>query len=475
MSSTVRQQARATGSSRDQRKVLAVLFIGVLMGALDIAIVGPALQSIRTSFGAGERDVSWIFSLYVLFNLVGTPLMAKLSDRYGRRVVYVSAVAVFAVGSLLVAAAPDLRTFLAGRSIQGFGAGGIFPVATAVIGDIFPPERRGRALGLIGAVFGIAFMLGPLFGGLLLPLGWHWLFLINLPVAALVIALALRRLPGVRRSERLPFDWAGMAALAGHLVLLAHGINQIDTAHFAESILSAAVWPSLAAAFLLGLAYIAIERRASDPILRLRLYTSRQTIIAGVLATGAGVGQLGVVYLPSMAVAAFGVSPAAASFLQLPLVIAVSVGSPFAGRMLDRYGSRIVVVSGALLFLGGMLMHGTTVSGLPSFMLASVLAGLGLTALVGAPVRYIMLNEAPPAERAAAQGLITLNTSIGQLVSSALLGAFVASRGGGVPGYRSAFLAVAAAGMVLSVLATGLKNRSEERATVNAAGGRFPH
>jgi EmrB/QacA subfamily drug resistance transporter len=464
----MRQHSSITGSSPEQRRVLAVLFIGVLMGALDIAIVGPALTSIRATFGVTERDVSWIFSLYVLFNLVGTPLMAKQSDRYGRRMVYVASVVLFAAGSLMTAAAPSFGIFLAGRSLQGFGAGGIFPTATAVIGDIFPPERRGGALGLIGAVFGIAFMLGPLFGGLLLPFGWQWLFLINLPAAALIIALALRHLPAVRRPERLPFDWLGMAALAGHLSLLAYGISRIDAAHFVPSLRSRAVWPSLAASALLGLSYIVIEQRARDPILRLRLYASRQTIIAGALAVGAGAGQLGVVYLPSLAVAAFGVSPATASFLQLPLVIAVSVGSPFAGRMLDRYGSRVVVVSGALVFLGGMLMQATTVSALPEFILAGVLTGLGLAALVGAPVRYIMLNEAPPSERAAAQGLMTLNISIGQLVSSALLGALVASRGGGVPGYRSAFLLVAAVGLVLAVMATGLKDRAAEQATLTA-------
>jgi MFS family permease len=451
---------------------MAVLFLGVLMGALDIAVVGPALSSLRATFGAGERDAGWIFSLYVLGNLVGTPLMAKLSDRYGRRAVYVAAVLLFAGGSLLVAAAPTFRFFLAGRSIQGLGAGGIFPVAAAVIGDTFPPERRGGALGLIGAVFGIAFMLGPVFGGLLLPFGWHWLFLINLPVAALIIILALRRLPGGGRTERLPFDWSGMTALAGHLVLLALGISRIDTAHIGRSLDSGDVWQPLAAAGLLGLLYIIIERRARDPILRLRLYTSRQAVIAGVLAVGAGAGQLGVVYLPSMAAAAFGVSGSTASFLQLPLVMAVSAGSPFVGRMLDRYGSRTVVVSGGLCFFAGMLMHGTMVSSLPEFIIAGMLAGLGLAALVGAPVRYIMLNEAPRAERAAAQGLMTLNISIGQLVSSALLGALIASRGGGVPGYRSAFLFVAAVAAVLTVTAGALKDRSEEQAAMAAADAR---
>src|SRR5690606_21418056 len=149
-------------------RVLAVLFTGVLAAALDIAIVGPALPALQQDFGVGERALSWVFSIYILFNLIGAPLVAKWSDRYGRRRLYVSSVATFAAGSVIVAAAPTFEVLLAGRAVQAFGAGGIFPVASAVIADTFPIERRGRALGMIGAVFGVAFLLGPLLGGLLL-------------------------------------------------------------------------------------------------------------------------------------------------------------------------------------------------------------------------------------------------------------------------------------------------------------------
>ena len=147
--------------NRRRNQLLLVLFIGVLMGALDIAIVGPALPAIQAYFGVGERAIAWIFAIYVLFNLVGTPLMAKLSDALGRRSIYVADVTLFALGSLLVAAAPNFGLLLVGRAVQGLGAGGIFPVASAVIGDTFPPEKRGSALGLIGAVFGLAFLVGP--------------------------------------------------------------------------------------------------------------------------------------------------------------------------------------------------------------------------------------------------------------------------------------------------------------------------
>ena len=253
---------------KKRNRVLLVLFVGVLMGALDIAIVAPALPTIRDYFGVDDRAAAWIFSIYVLFNLVSTPLMAKLSDSFGRRTIYVMDVAIFAAGSLVVSFAPTFAFVLIGRAIQGLGAGGIFPVASAVIGDTFPPEKRGRALGLIGAVFGLAFIIGPILGGILLMAGWRWLFLINLPVAAAVIVMALRVLPTARRSERLRFDWLGMLTLGVALASLAFGLNRIDTQAFGTSITTVQVWPFLLLALVLLAAFYFIEHRAVDPIVR---------------------------------------------------------------------------------------------------------------------------------------------------------------------------------------------------------------
>ncbi|MCC7512650.1 MAG: MFS transporter, partial [Anaerolineae bacterium] len=150
-------------TDKTRNQLLLVLFLGVLMGALDIAIVAPALPAIQTYYGIGDRALTWTFTIYVLFNLIGTPLMAKLSDTFGRRSIYILDIVLFALGSLFVALAPAnlFAGLLFGRALQGLGAGGIFPVASAVIGDTFPPEKRGGALGLIGAVFGLAFLIGP--------------------------------------------------------------------------------------------------------------------------------------------------------------------------------------------------------------------------------------------------------------------------------------------------------------------------
>lgn len=452
--------------NRRRNQLLLVLFVGVLMGALDIAIVGPALPAIQTYFGVGERAIAWVFAIYVLFNLVGTPLMAKLSDALGRRSIYVLDVILFAVGSLLVAYAPAFPLLLMGRAVQGLGAGGIFPVASAVIGDTFPPEKRGSALGLIGAVFGLAFLIGPILGGVLLIFGWRWLFLVNLPLALVVIAMSLRLLPATRPGGRRPFDWAGMAVLGTLLAALAYGLNQLDTGHFLSSLSSLQVWPFLLAVLALLPIFGWVERRAQDPVLRLNLFDSRQVVIASALAGGAGLGEAAVVFIPALVVAAFGVTDSTASFMLLPAVLAMGVGAPLSGRMLDRFGSRQVVLAGTALLAVGMLLVSLLAINLVLFYLAAVLVGLGLSSLLGASLRYIMLNEAPAPDRAAAQGALTLFTSSGQLLGGALVGAVAASRGGGVPGYQAAYLLVGAVALLLTLLSLSLKRRAEELATL---------
>ena len=461
--------------TKTRNQLLLVLFIGVLMGALDIAIVGPALPALRAAFGVDDRALSWIFMVYVLFNLVGTPLMAKLSDTFGRRSIYVMDVVLFAVGSLVVALAQGFPMLLLGRAIQGLGAGGIFPVASAVIGDTFPPEKRGSALGLIGAVFGLAFIIGPILGGVLLMFGWRWLFIINLPIALVVIALSLRILPATRPAYRKPFDWAGMIALALLLSSLAYGINQIDTQNFLASIVSSDVAPFILAAVVFLVLFVIAERRAVDPVLRLTLFKSRQIVLASALSTGAGLGEAGLVFMPALAVAALSVKESTASFLLMPVVLAMAVGSPVVGRFLDRYGSKLIIFSGTLLLAVGMILLSFFATSLILFIVAGAVIGLGLSALLGAPIRYIMLNEAPRSERASAQGLTVIATSMGQLLSGAVVGAIAASHGGGVSGYSAAFLVIGVVAVGLIALTFGLKSHATELATALATQEGVPY
>lgn len=431
------------------------------MGALDIAIVAPALPALRTAFGVDERSIAWVLTAYVLCNLVGTPIMATLSDARGRRPIYMLAVSLFAAGSVFVALSRTFPMLLTGRALQGLGASGIFPVASAVIGDLFPVERRGRALGMIGAVFGIAFIIGPVLGGVMLLLGWPFLFLINVPIAAYVLWRSRTLLPATRAKQQRGIDVSGLALLSAALFSLAFGLNRIDAGAFVASLTSTRVWPFLLTAIALAPFFWMNEVRARDPIIRPSLFKSRQVAMASALALGAGLSESAIVFVPALLVAAFHVTVSKASFMLMPIVVALAIGSPAAGRILDRVGSRIVITAGCALTGVGMLMVGTVVTTPMSFYLAGIVIGLGLAALLGTSLRYVMLNEAPADQRGAAQGVLTLFTSTGQLLGAAVVGAVVASHGG-MRGYHLAFQVVGIFMLLLAAMSTALKSRTAE-------------
>jgi MFS family permease len=171
--------------------------------------------------------------------------------------------------------------------------------------------------------------------------------------------------------------------------------------------------------------------------------------------------------VPALLVAAFGVKESTASFMLVPIVLAMALGSPLSGRLLDRKGSRVVVVAGSASMSAGMLLVSFFAASLAIFYISAALFGLGLSALLGAALRYIMLNEAPAAARASAQAALTIFTSVGQLIGGALVGAVAASRGGGVPGYTASFMLIGVVLLLLTLASLGLKGRAEELATVS--------
>ncbi|MGB3543164.1 MFS transporter [Rubrivirga sp.] len=447
-------------------RLLGVLFMGTLLAALDIAIVGPALPALRDALGLDERAVSWVFTAFVLANLAGLPVMAAWADRAGRRTVYLADIALFAAGTLVVVLAPSFEVLLVGRVIQGLGSSGIFPVATAVIGDTFPPESRGRAVGALGAVFGVAFLIGPALGGIMLAVAsWRWLFALSIPFAAVVFVLSARTVPDTRADDPKPVDAWGIVLLASLLVSLAVGLSGLDAADLSASLSSSRVWAPLLLSAVLTAAFVAVERRAVAPLVRPGLIARRPVQIACALAIGAGLVEATFVFLSAYAVQAFGVTKAQGSYLLLPLVFGVAIGSPLAGRMLDRIGARPIVTGGCLLVAAGLTVIALGPS-LAVHIAGTTLIGFGLAGLLGSSISYILLVEAEAAERTVAQGLSTLALSIGQLTGGALVGAIAASAVAPVVGYRAAFGMIAAVAAVLAIVAQGLRGaRPSSRAT----------
>ena len=324
---------------KGHKAVISLLFVGVLMGALDISIVGPAIPSIESYLNLGPRFSGWIFSIYVLFNLIGISLFARLSDIYGRRNIYVSALAVFAIGSLVVSLSHSFNTLLIGRAIQGFGASGIFPVASALVGDLFPPEKRGRILGLIGAVFGLAFLMGPFIAGVLLHyFEWHFLFIINIPVSLVLIYYSFKILPSVPNSNISRIDWGGIASLGIALAGFTFSVNNINAAGWQSGLLDPKFILPFTLALLSLIVFLTVERRVKDPVIKFSFFSNRQIVIAGIIAVTTGAVKACFVFIPKFVVQNFSVTSSAASFMLTPFVLATAIGSPVFGRLIDKYG-----------------------------------------------------------------------------------------------------------------------------------------
>lgn len=449
-----------TPAPMHSRLLLPLLFVGVLMGALDLAIIGPALPAIKAEFAMNDRQLSVLFNAYVLCQMIGTPLLAKFADRVGPRVAYVASIGLFGAGSLLLVVAGTPAALYVGRALQGFGGGGIFPVAAAVIGNSVAPAGRGPALGVLGTVFGLAFIVGPVMGGLLLPYGWHWLFLVNLPIAAVLMAGALRLLPAGSRRATKPLDLGGIATLSLMLAALVYAIDSIDTHAVAASLAAGPTAAALLAVAALLPLFWRIEKRAIDPVIRPALLESRPVVTASLIGAGIGAIQAAGSFYPALAVAAIGVSQEGASWMLLPGVLAATAASPVAGRLVNVAGNRAVVTCSLALVAASVLAFALVPMTTAAFIAASVVGSLGMGGVLGAPLRIVILENSAPAERGAAQGLLSNFTSIGRLFGAAFVGSMAASAGGGAAGYQAAFLGIAAAAAAILALGFSLRPRA---------------
>lgn len=435
--------------------LMPVLFTGVFMAALDTAVVAPALPALRASFGLDHRQVGLMMISYILAALVSTALLADLGDRRGRRPVYLASVGLFALGSLVVALSPAYGMVLAGRALQGVGNGGIVPTASAIIGDALGPARRGRALGLLGATYGMAFVFGPPLAGVVMVVAsWHWIFLANLPIAALVVAYGLRALPTERRAGvHEPIDWTGSLLIFALLTALVLGVTRV-----AEGMAGAPAWPVwlVAAALLLPLLLWA-ESRAARPLVPLSLFANRRLATAYALTLGAGFGMGSIVFLASVATLGLGVEHDHAGFVLLPLVLCSMAGSMVAGRLLERLGSRALVIAGFVLMAPGYAAVGQTGWGLAGFLVATMPVGAGVGVVVSGALRTIAIDESPAAVRGSAQGLVNIFTSIGTLLAAAAVSAVADLVGGGAHGFAVAYLGVALVMAAMAALALALR------------------
>ena len=435
---------------RSYLPLLLTLGLGVFAGALDLGVLSPALPAIGLEFRTATGDLAWIFTLYLLVDVVSIAIASTLADRYGRRPVYIASIALFAVGSAVAVSAPNYGIFLFARALQAFGAGGIFPVATAAIGDVVPPHKRGAALGLVAATWGLAAVIGPAFGGIVTHfVSWRWIFALNFPLAAVVIYFARIYVPVNAPHRRGPLDVFGLVLLAGGLLLLMYGISGLHAVTIVLGLLLLA-W------------FVYWERRITHPIIPPALFLNVQLAKTYSLEITIGILEGSLFFIPTVLIGAQHLSYAAAGLIAAIGALVFVAVIPASGRALDRIGSRDVLIVGTLCTEIGLALFAVGFDTLWMSILAMLIAGFGFGALLGAPTRYIVTNESTPETRATSVGLLSQFLIVGQIVGGSLAAGILGAALSDTAAYRNTYLMFAAVALVALAIASTLRPRNQE-------------
>ena len=454
-----------TLDAKTRNLILVLFLIGVFRGSLDTGIIGPVLPSIEQTFHLTSRESSWIFTLFVIAFMIGSPVMAKFSDFYGRKMIFILDVLLFGIGSCLIAFSVNMELIFLGRIIQGFGCGGIFPVGGAFIGDAFPLEERGKALGILGSVFGISAIGGPLVGAALIPFGWNWCFTINIPISVFLVIFAAYILPDSENKRKLKIDYLGIIILSLLAVFLSYGLNQIDSSNFVNSLLSINVLPFLIMFIVLIPVFLKIEKRADESIVAIHMLKNNEIRIACLETLAYGIIYSSAIFIPSMVIISLGLNDQYASLMLIPILGANAVAAPVIGKILDSAGSRKIMAIGTLVLTIGLIAIAVYPNNLVLFVIAGCLVGVGMVTIIGAPLRYIVLSEAKPYERGAGQAIVNMLSSAGQLIGGALIGGIIASFSG-IAGYKISLILAAIVAFIAFLFTSKLKNRDEQIAAM---------
>ncbi|MYW21990.1 DHA2 family efflux MFS transporter permease subunit [Streptomyces sp. SID2955] len=407
---------------------IGALLLGLLLAALDQTIVATALPTIVSDLG-GLEHLSWVVTAYLLASTAATPLWGKLGDQYGRKRLFQAAIVIFLIGSALCGMAQDMPQLIGFRALQGLGGGGLIVLSMAIVGDLVPPRERGRYQGLFGAVFGATSVLGPLLGGLFTEqLSWRWVFYVNLPlgVIALVVIAAALRIP--RRTAPHVIDYLGtflIAAVATCLVLVASLGGTTWAWDSAQIIGLAVLGVALAAAF------VAVERRAAEPVLPLKLFRIRTFTLAALISFIIGFAMFGAMtYLPTFLQVVHGISPTLSGVHMLPMVAGLLLSSTVSGQIVSRTGRwKVFPVAGtAVTTVGLLLLHRLDESSSTAEMSVYFFVfGLGL-GLVMQVLVLIVQNAVSYEDLGVATSDATFFRSIGASFGVAVFGSLFAGR-----------------------------------------------
>jgi EmrB/QacA subfamily drug resistance transporter len=415
-------------SHRQILTVLVGLMAGMFLAALDQSVLGTALPRITSELG-GLDKLSWVVTVYLLTSTAATPLWGKISDLYGRRIIFQAAITIFVLASMLSGLAQSIEQLIAFRAIQGLGGGGLFALALAVIGDVIPPRERGRYQGYFGVVFGSSSVLGPVLGGWFTEgPGWRWIFYINVPIgiAALVITSMALKMPVVRRDHKI--DYLGAATIVAAVSSLLLYTAWAGPDHGWDSALGLSL---VAAGVLLTLLFVIVESRVSEPIIPLELfrdsvfsYSVIYTFITGFAMFGA------MIFIPMYLQVVDGMTPTVSGLAMLPMVVGIFSTSIPAGAAITRTGRYKIypIVAAVTITVALFLLAGLDVD-TPYWQAAVAMyvmgAGLGLQMQV---LVTVVQNAVDRRHMGAATSSVTFFRQMGGSFGTAVFGAIITSQ-----------------------------------------------
>jgi EmrB/QacA subfamily drug resistance transporter len=406
-------------------KALAMLgaMLAMLLAALDQTIVSTALPTIVKELG-GLEHLSWVFTAYMLASTVTVPLYGKLSDTYGRKPFFIAGIIIFLLGSVLSGAATSMFELILFRGLQGVGGGAIMVNAFAVVGDLFSPRERGRWQGLLGAMWGLSSVVGPLLGGWLTDAAsWRWIFYINIPLGLLALGVIAYALPAIARRHEKPLDYFGGLLIGASLLPLLLALVWGGSTH--PWISPIIIW--LFSAFAIILYYFIREERyfAEDPVLPMFFFRTRAYVVSVATVFLTAIGMFGsIVYLPLFAQNALGSSATGAGLILTPLMLGIVVASTATGQIVSRTGKyKWIAVGGMALATVAMFLFSqmSADTGYWTVVRNMVVMGLGLG--VSFPIFTVVVQAAfEPRYLGVATASVQMFRTVGATVGTALMG-----------------------------------------------------
>jgi EmrB/QacA subfamily drug resistance transporter len=409
-------------SQRAKLEILFAVMLGLFLGALDQTIVGPALPTVVTDL-AGNDYYVWAVTIYLLTSTISVPFWGKLSDLFGRKPIFMVGIGIFLAGSALSGLSQNMTMLIAFRGLQGIGAGSLFPVALAVIGDLFTPAERGKYQGLFGAVFGIAFIVGPLVGGFLTEqISWHWIFYVNIPIGLVSLFFIYRLLPTVKNPRATRnFDILGGSIFTVAISFLLVGLTNKQFGEWTDTTVGGFILVGLVGTVLFVLA----ETRAKEPIVplnlfRIRTYTS--SMVSTFFASFAFFGAI--IFLPRWFQIVHGFSPTNSGLAALPLMVGLIASSIGSGLIVARTGRYKWLLVGAIVLMGvstALMTQLTATTSLEVVWFWMFLAGLGVGPTFSV-FTIVVQNAVPFHELGVATSNLTFFRQIGGTVALAIVG-----------------------------------------------------